>query len=455
MDVKERIAMDLEEARRRTETLLAPVDDARLMAQQDRLMSPLVWDYAHAGVFEELWLVQQLSGSAPIDERLMHLYDAFENPRAKRAELALLDRHQAMAYRDQVRNRVLSILEEVDLESDDPLLQRAFVYQMIVEHEHQHDETILATLQLLQGGYRPALPATPPGREVARDAVRVPAGDYPAGTDDHAPYDNEHPRHPVRLAEFEIDRFPVTNGDYAAFIADGGYRRRELWSDAGWEFVQAEGLEAPKFWRRDAGPETDHRGPATGDAAVAGDRRAGTAAAWRVDRFGHDVEVRPDLPVMHVCWHEAEAYARWAGKRLPTEFEWEVAASFDPATGAQRRYPWGDDPPDATRCNLDQWLYGCAPVGAYPGGASAFGCEQMVGDVWEWTSSDFLPYPGYRTFPYAEYSEVFFGGDYKVLRGASWAARPSVARVTMRNWDHPIRRQIFAGFRLASGGEVA
>jgi iron(II)-dependent oxidoreductase len=268
------------------------------------------------------------------------------------------------------------------------------------------------------------------------------------GKDDHAPYDNERPRHVVPLRAFAIDRFPVTCGDYLAFIADGGYRRRELWDDAGWAFVEKQGVSAPKYWRR---ADVDPEAPAGGRGAAELDGDAlGDPQRWRVDRFGHDVPLRADLPVMHVCWHEASAYARWAGRRLPTELEWEVAASFDPLNGRARRYPWGDDPPDRTRCNLDQWLYGCAPIGAYPAGASAFGCEQMVGDVWEWTSSAFLPYPGYRTFPYPEYSEVFFGDEYRVLRGASWAARPSVARVTMRNWDYPIRRQIFAGFRLAS-----
>ena len=431
MDVREKIAIDLEDARRRTEALLAPVDDERLTMQHDRLMSPLVWDYAHIGVQEELWLVNRLSGthSNPINEQYMHMYDAFENPRAKRIELPLMNRQETGVYRDTVRARALEILEEVDFDSRDDLLRDGFVYTMVIEHEHQHEETILQTLQLMKGGYRPELPERRPAREVIRDMIAVPAGAYPIGTDVHAPYHNEHPRHEVRLGAFEIDRFPVTCGDYQRFIEDGGYRRRELWSEAGWEWRSEAGIEAPKHWRR------------------------GQEGGWTTDRFGHVVEVEPDLPVMHVCYHEADAYSRWAGKRLPTEFEWEVAAAWDPSTGRARKYPWGDDPWTPERANLDQQTFGCAPVGAYPAGVSAFGCEQMVGDVWEWTSSDFMGYPGFTSFPYKEYSEVFFGTDYKVLRGASWAARPSVARITMRNWDYPIRRQIFAGFRCARDAE--
>ncbi len=424
MDLKLSLAEALTDARRRTEELLAPIDDARLMAQHDPLMSPLVWDYGHIGVFEELWLVQRLSGAQPSSEERMRLYDAFENPRRIRGQLPLMSRAEALAYRDVVRGRALDILEETEFDENDPLLREAFVYPMIVQHEHQHCETILQTLQLMRGGYLPLLPSPPAGRPIALDMVHVPAGRYAIGTDQHAPYDNEHPRFGLELPDFSIDRFPVTNAQFLQFIEDGGYARRELWSAAGQTWLRESGATAPKHWRYESG-------------------------GWLTDRFGHVLPVAPDEPVIHVCFHEAEAYARWAGKRLPTEFEWEVAACWDPKAGQPRIYPWGDAEPTASHANLDQHAYGPAAVGSYPDGASAFGCEQTVGDVWEWTSSDFLPYPGFVAFPYPEYSEVFFGPEYKVLRGASWAARPSVARATFRNWDYPIRRQIFAGFRCA------
>jgi len=424
MDLKDRISTDLDEARRRTEELLAPVDDERLTTQYDHLMSPPVWDYAHIGVFEELWLVQRLSGAPPMDDELMRTYNAIDTPRVVRGRRELLDRARSAAYMEEVRRRALALLEEVSLDAEHPLLRDGFVYDLVVQHEHQHDETILQTLQLTPGTYRETLPELPAGRPVEHDMVSVPAGRYPIGTDAHAPYDNEHGRHEVELAAFAIDRFPVTNGQYLEFLADGGYRREELWSEDGREWRWTFGIEAPEYWTCQDGQ-------------------------WRTVRYGHVLPVDPRLPVAHVSYFEAEAYARWAGRRLPSETEWEVAASWDPATGRARRHPWGDEKPAAEHANLDQRLLTAAPVGAYPAGASALGCEQMLGDVWEWTCSDFVPYPSFAPFPYAEYSEPFFGTEFKVLRGGSWATRPRVARNTFRNWDSRLKRLIFSGFRCA------
>lgn len=424
-ELKARIRAALDDARARTERLLDRVDDERLHRQHNRLMSPLVWDAGHVGVYEELWAVMNLSGAPATDEARMHFYDAFENPRAVRGELPLMRRDEVRAYRDRVRTKVLDILEEVDLEGQDPLLAGGYVYDMVVQHENQHDETILQALQLLPGGYRPDLPVLKQAGPVTLDQVTVPAGSYPIGDDFHEPYDNEHPRHMRDLEEFAIDRHPVTCGQYLEFMADAGYERRELWTEAGRRWLEEAGVTAPSYWRPEGG-------------------------GWVRDRFGHTEAVDPSHPVMHVCQHEAAAFCAWAGRRLPTEFEWEVAAAYDLATGLSRRYPWGDEPPTSERANLDQVEFGTTPVGSHPEGASAFGCEEMLGDVHEWTSSDFLGYPGFIGFPYPQYSEVFFGPEYAVLRGASWATRPAVARNTFRNWDYPIRRQIFAGFRTVS-----
>jgi iron(II)-dependent oxidoreductase len=217
----------------------------------------------------------------------------------------------------------------------------------------------------------------------------------------------------------------VTNASYAEFIADGGYRRPELWSEAGRAWLAETRAEAPGYWRRD------------GDT-------------WRTHSMDRELAVPGDHPVCHVCYFEADAFARWAGKRLPTEQEWETAASWSPSHGAKRDFPWGNEPPPhPTIANIDQLAFGTAPVGAYPAGVSPMGCHGLIGDVWEWTSSDFLPWPGFEAFPYSEYSEPFFGSEYKVLRGGSWATRPGAIRNTFRNWDYPIRRQIFSGFRCA------
>lgn len=423
------IASDLDEARSATHRLLTPVDDARLTTQHDPLLSPLVWDYAHIGVFEELWLVQNLSTGQTVDETLLHTYNAVENPRHVRQRLALMDRPRTLAYLEDVRARALSLLSEVNsIDEADPahrLLRDGFVYDLVVQHEHQHQETICQTLQLLPGGYLAELPRAPAGRGAEHDMVLVPRGRYPIGAGASGPYDNEQPRHEVALDAFRIDRFPVTNGEYLRFIEDGGYTRQELWEPNGWDWCMTFGVEAPEYWSRRDG-------------------------AWTADRFGVTLPVDPGEPVVHVCYFEADAFARWAGKRLPTEFEWEAAASFDPARGTQRRFPWGDEPPTEANANLGQRQFRPAPAGAYPEGASAFGCEQLLGDVWEWTSSDFQPYPGFAPFPYEEYSQPFFGSRFKVLRGGSWATHPSVARNTFRNWDSPIKRPIFAGFRCAA-----
>ncbi|MFN2582004.1 MAG: ergothioneine biosynthesis protein EgtB [Candidatus Dormibacteria bacterium] len=425
MDLKARIADALDSAARDTVELIASLDDDAITRQQDPLMSPLVWDYAHVGVYEELWLVHAVRGSSSPDGERFHVYDAFENPRSVRAGLPLMSRGEVDAYRSNVRGQALDLLEEIELADGQDLTRGGFVYDMVSQHERQHQETMLQTLQLSRGRWRPVLPDAPQASTVDDcEAVSIPAGTYPVGSDEHSPYDNEHGLHHVTLPDIRIDRYPVSCRRYIAFIDDGGYSRSELWTHAGWAWRQRDSATAPGFWRRDG-------------------------ESWIRDRFGHAVAVRPDDPVMHVCAHEADAFARWAGGRLPTEQEWEVAASWDPSTRRARRFPWGDEEPAAANANLSRSLLGPAPLGAYPGGESALGCAQMIGDVWEWTSSDFLPYPGFRPFPYREYSEVFFGPEYRVLRGASWAADRSVGRVTFRNWDYPIRRQIFAGFRCA------
>jgi iron(II)-dependent oxidoreductase len=309
-------------------------------------------------------------------------------------------------------------------------VEQGFAFGMIVQHEQQHDETMLSTHQLRTGP--PVLHAPPPPAAAAPpavDEVLVPAGPFTMGTDTEPwALDNERPAHVVHLPAFRIDAAPVTTGAYSAFVDAGGYDDPRWWSERGWAHRLEAGLVAPQFWERD------------GDT-------------WWRRRFGVLEPVLAAEPVCHVCFFEAEAYATWAGKRLPTEAEWEKAARFDPATGRSRRFPWGDDEPTPALANLGQRHLQPAPVGAYPAGVSPLGVHQMVGDVWEWTTSGWHPYPGFSVFPYPEYSQVFFGGDYRVLRGGSFGTDAAAIRSTFRNWDHPIRRQIFSGFRCARSVE--
>ncbi|GGS34100.1 ergothioneine biosynthesis protein EgtB [Actinokineospora fastidiosa] len=426
--LRERVAEDLRRARERSTLLTDAVDDDDLVRQHSRLMSPLVWDLAHIGNQEELWLVRDVGGRDPVRHDIDDLYDAFQHPRADRPSLPLLNPAEARGYVREVRDKVLDVLERSPLEGR-PLVERAFAFGMIVQHEQQHDETMLATHQLRKGA--PVLHAEPPPPAAPLPAreVLVPGGPFTMGTSAEPwALDNERPAFGVDLAPYWIDTVPVSNGDYLAFIDAGGYDDPRWWSESGWAHRMKASLSAPRFWERD------------------GDR-------WVRTRFGVVEPVPLDEPVVHVCFHEAAAYAKWAGKRLPTEAEWEKAARWDPASGRSRRYPWGDDDPGPQHANLGQRHLRPAPVGAYPAGESPLGVRQLIGDVWEWCDSDFLPYPGFRAFPYKEYSEVFFRGDYKMLRGGSFGTDAAAVRGTFRNWDHPIRRQIFAGFRCARDAE--
>ena len=425
---KERIATELEGVRRRSLALLEPVSDDDLLRQHSPLMSPLVWDLAHIGNYEEQWLLGAVADTR-VAAHLDGIYDAFRNPRRDRPQLELLGPSEARTYVSEIRGRVLDVLDDVELD-DGPLVDGGFVYGMVVQHEHQHDETMTATLQFRTGVEYPLVDDAAP--EPDGDAallpaeVRVDGGPFVMGTDlEPWAYDNERPAHTVDVDAFWIDTTPVTNGGFAEFIADGGYAESRWWTDAGWAWVREAELEAPEFWSPDG------------------------SRGWVRRRFGRVEAVPLDEPVQHVCWYEADAYARWAGKRLPSEAEWEKAASWTP-DGVKRRYPWGEKEPSPVRANLStSRRFSPSPAGSFPLGASPWGCRQMIGDVWEWTSSDFSAYPGFRSFPYREYSEVFFGPEYKVLRGGSWATHPTAVRTTFRNWDYPIRRQIFAGFRCA------
>ncbi|MER5861354.1 ergothioneine biosynthesis protein EgtB [Streptomyces sp900105245] len=428
--LRKRALASLITARDRTTLLTSCVDDPDLTAQHSPLMSPLVWDLAHIGNQEEMWLLRAVGGRDAMRPEIDTLYDAFEHPRAERPSLPLLPPAEARGYAAEVRGRALDLLEGADFHGS-RLTEAGFAFGMIAQHEQQHDETMLITHQLRKGPQALTAPDPEPVPLFTGPVeVLVPGGPFMMGTSAEPwALDNERPAHMREVAPFWIDTTPVTNAAYQAFIADGGYDTERWWTPEGWAHVRKHSLTAPLFWRRDGNQ-------------------------WLRRRFGTTEQVPPDEPVLHVCWYEADAYARWAGRRLPTETEWEKAARHDPATGRSRRYPWGDADPAPEHANLGQRHLRPAPAGSYPAGESPLGVRQLIGDVWEWTASDFLPYPGFRAFPYKEYSEVFFGSDYKVLRGGSFAVDAVACRGTFRNWDHPIRRQIFSGFRTARSETV-
>lgn len=424
-----RLADALAEARARTFALVSALSDDDLRRQHDPLMSPILWDLGHIAHFEELWLTRNLDGPIAFVE-MPGMFNPMEHPRRTRASLPLPGLEECRALMEEIRRRVLRRLETVDFAQGPALARDGFVYRLVLQHEYQHNETILQTLQLKTGQpYVPAdrrEPPTPAAIFPTGRMVRFPGGDVTVGTDDRsAAYDNERPRHALTVRPFRIDEAPVSNGEFCQFIESGGYRTASLWSESGLAWLQEARVEAPKYWYR----------------------RDGT---WWTRMMDRDLPVPTDHPVCHVSYYEAEAYARWVGKRLPTEIEWEVAAAWDGARGRASRFPWGDTPPTRAHANLDQLTFGTAPLGAFPDNRSSVGCYGMIGDVWEWTASEFRGYPDFVAYPYPEYSEVYFGSEYKVLRGGSWATRRGAIRTTFRNWDFPIRRQIFSGFRCAA-----
>ncbi|MBA2504492.1 MAG: ergothioneine biosynthesis protein EgtB, partial [Thermoleophilaceae bacterium] len=371
---------------------MRPVAEDDRERVHSRLMSPLDWDLGHIAAFEDLWLNHRTAGLDPIRPDLMEVYDACETPRTYRGELPFLHAREVWDFMDAVRERSLKTLEK----TRDP-----FIVEMLVQHEHQHNETMVQTLLLANPGTvttrpRREWPAAPATEEMAR----IEGGTFPCGdAGEGFAYDNERGRHEPFVDTFEIDALPVTNGAYNQWVESGGYRRREWWSEEGWAWLDRTGVGQPFYWTQDG-----------------------------LERQFDRVERIEDWqPVCHVCWYEAEAFARAHGKRLPTELEWEKAAG-----GGDRVYPWGDTwSPNHANLDVTNWSRG--PAGAFPSGASPYGVLGMIGDVWEWTASEFTGWPGFKPYPYREYSEVFFDKGYRVLRGGSWATRPGTVRNTFRN----------------------
>jgi iron(II)-dependent oxidoreductase len=303
---------------------------------------------------------------------------------------------------------------------------------MVIRHEHQHNETMLQTVQLARlQDYRidgqQLVPSAPVRPLSGLEMIEIAGGECTIGAPGYGfAYDNERPRHRTDVRGYLIGQTPITNATYLTFVEGGGYERREWWSDEGWAWKEQYDITRPGCWTADLDAE------------------------WRLGRLE---ELDPHRPVVHVSWFEADAFARAHGARLPTEFEWEKAATWDQKRGEALAFPWGRDAPKGgVHANVDQLSLGTATAGAYGAGASPSGCLGMIGDTWEWTSSHFAGYPEFTPFPYKEYSEVFFGTDYRVLRGGSWATRARVITPTFRNWDYPQRRQIFSGFRIARDG---
>ena len=411
------------DARRRTFELVADLDDPQLLGPRLAIVNPLLWEIGHVAWFQEKWVLRHALDEPPIRADADALWDSAAVAHDARWDLPLPSRRDTLAYMTEVRDRVLDRLAR---HPSDPRLFHFALYTVF--HEDMHDEAFTYTRQT--HGYPPPRLSGPrvtptkagpwPG-----DAL-VPGGTMFLGATAEEPFvfDNEKWAHPVTVAPFAIARAPVTQREFAAFEEDGGYRRRELWSEEGWGWRTMVGAERPVYWRH------------------AGD-------GWERRDFDRWLALEPHRPVLHVSWHEAQAYCRWARRRLPTEAEWEAAAALDPTKGAKRRFPWGDAAPGPGQARLDAGALGCADVAACPKGDGPTGCRQMIGNVWEWTESAFVPYPGFVPDAYKEYSEPWFH-THKVLRGGCWVTRGRLLRNTWRNFYPPDRRDVWAGFRTCA-----
>ena len=437
----ETLAREFDAARAETLRLFDLCDERDLHESPGFGYRPVIWHLAHIGVFEAYWLLQKAQGLGAPDARYERVFDPISTPREESKNLP--SRAEMEAYLSRVRGPALDYLAGFDFDSRDPLKRGGYVFGLVLEHERQHQETLCYLLQLLDPSKK-TRPETRPadkdaaGKDVeaagggagatheASGMVSIPAGAFLMGAAwDSFAYDNELPAREVFVPAFRLARTPVTNGEFARFVEEGGYGRRELWTEEGWAWREKEAWTHPLYWRREGAHGWSERG-----------------------MFGESA-LRPEHPVTGVSFHEAEAYARFAGRRLPTEAEWEKAASWDESDGTKRRFAWGDEAPDGSRCNHGTASWGTTPVGHFPRGASAYGCLDMTGNVWEWTSTPFDAFPGFEPFPYPEYSQVWFDGDHRVLKGGSWATYDSVLRASFRNFFRRHFRIAFAGIRLA------
>jgi iron(II)-dependent oxidoreductase len=423
----------LVDARQRTLALVADLGDEQLRGPRLATVNPLLWEIGHVAWFQELWVLRHALGEAPIRADGDALWDSGAIAHDTRWDLPLPPRPETLRYMAEVCDRVRDRLGREALPA-----ALAYFVRYTTFHEDMHDEAFTYTRQTLD--YRaPALSGHPGTGGAAqagawRGDARVPGGPFVLGAraDEPFVFDNEKWAHPVMLAPFAIARAPVSQSEFAEFVEDRGYGRKELWSDAGWRWREGAGAERPVYWRR-------------------------AGRGWERRDFDRWVPLEPHRPVIHVGWFEAEAYCGWARRRLPTEAEWEAAAAGEPdASGRslsprKRRFPWGDEPPTPERANLDGLALGGVDVAERSAGDSAFGCRQMIGNVWEWTASDFAPYPGFVADAYRDYSQPWFG-THKVLRGGAWVTRGRLIRNTWRNFYTPDRRDVWAGFRTCAVG---
>ncbi|MBD1828905.1 ergothioneine biosynthesis protein EgtB [Microcoleus vaginatus GB1-A2] len=408
---REAIYRDLQQCRRGTFKLFTDIDYDTFCRQAHPDFSPVGWHLGHIAYTEDLWLLQRCAGLEPVFPEYHRLFAADILPKKQRVFLPTLP--EVGLYLDAVRKKVLDYLEVAPIDEQERL------WRFIIQHESQHCETVAFVLQMQKKNEEEGRGKKEEGRLITESrlpitdspAIEIPGGEFYMGSDAAEALDNERSRHLFYLEAYSIDRYPVTCRQYRDFMESGGYQNPDWWSGDGWKWLQSTKVDRPLYWS--------------------------------------DNPAFNNHPVCGVSWYEAEAYCNFTGKRLPSEAEWEKAATWDATNQTYRIYPWGEEPPNGSLCNHGNNIANTSPVDAFPKGASAIGCCDMLGNVWEWTASTFDAYPGFESYPYRGYSQVYFDGEHRVLKGGSWATFPQALRSSFRNWYYPGVRQIISGFRCA------
>ena len=417
------------DARQRSKDLVADLDERDLLGPQLDIVNPLLWEIGHVAWFQETWVLRHALGLPPVREDADALWDSMQVHHDTRWELPLPVYRDTLAYITDVADAVIDVLQ-----NDRANARLRYLIAYSVFHEDMHAEAFTYTRQT-RGLAAPPFAVRAdrgPTNEVDGD-VQVPGGRYSLGAtkQDGFVFDNEKWAHVTQLDSLALSRRPVTQAEYAEFVNDGGYDRETLWDSDGWRWRVEKDARHPVYWRRDGGN------------------------SWERREFDRWLPLEPDLPMIHANWFEASAYCRWAGRRLPTEAEWEAAAlhagDYDPFDLSRPKptYPWGEDNPTGLHATLDARTTGCSAPGATVAGTNRLGCFDLIGNVWEWTSSEFGPFPGFTPDMYADYSAPWFHSR-KVLRGGSWATRARLIWTTHRNFFTPDRRDVFAGFRTCA-----
>jgi iron(II)-dependent oxidoreductase len=406
------------DARNHALALIHDLDDEQVLGPQLDTVNPLLWEIGHITWFQERFVLRRFAGEEPYRPEVDSLYDSIAIPHRARWDLPVFSRDETLAYLENVRGRIRALLERRKLNGAE-----TYLLLLTIFHEDMHTEAFTYTRQTLAYPRPAFVPVIAPSgrRAVAPSAeVEILGGRHSLGANVEAPFafDNEHQAHPIDVAPFALDRDAISQADFLRFVDAGGYENREWWSREGWTWRETEDVHHPLYWRRES------------------DR------TWSRRWFDTWAPLDLGATMIHVNWFEANAYCEWLGRRLPTEAEWEMAA----AGKSRAAYPWGNDRLDRPPANLDWRHGGCAAADAYPEGQSVAGCRQMLGDAWEWTSTEFQPFIGFEPGPYREYSVPLFGLA-KVLRGGCWATRSRMVNNTYRNYYGPERRDVWAGFR--------